>query len=61
MSDKQISRLNAKAMAASVSKEQLTEYIVKKYKKAAAKGLSREEYDELCAQLDATAAKGGQA
>lgn len=61
LTDKQISRLNAKAIAAGVSKEQLSEYIAKKYKKAAAKDLTREEYDELCKQLDAAVAKGGHA
>lgn len=59
LTDKQIARLNAKSMAAGVSKEQLAEHITKKYRKTDAKYLTREEYDELCAQLDAAAAKGG--
>lgn len=59
LSEKQIARMNAKAIDANVSKEQITDYIIKKYKKAEAKDLTREEYDELCAHLDAAAAKGG--
>jgi hypothetical protein len=61
LSEKQIARMNAKAIDANVSKEQITDYIIKKYKKAEAKDLTREEYDELCAHLDAAAAKGGTA
>lgn len=60
LTDKQISRLNAKSIAAGVSQEQLASHIAKKYKKSDPKQLTREEYDELCAQLDAAAAKGGQ-
>lgn len=60
LTDKQIARLNAKSIAAGVSQEQLASHIAKKYKKSDPKQLTREEYDELCAQLDAAAAKGGQ-
>jgi len=61
LTDKQIARLNAKAMDAGVSQEQLAAHIAKKYNKTDPKLLTREEYDELCAQLDAAAAKGGHA
>lgn len=61
LTDKQIARLNAKAIDAGVSQEQLAAHIAKKYNKTDPKLLTREEYDELCAQLDAAAAKGGHA
>lgn len=60
LTDKQIARLNAKAIDAGVSQEQLAAHIAKKYNKTDPKLLTRKEYDELCAQLDA-AAKGGHA
>lgn len=65
LSDAQLNRLYKKAEAAGMTKERTNARIVEKYKKQDPATLTRQEYDDICASLDAAAAQhnqqGGQA
>lgn len=60
LSDAQLNRLYKKAEAAGVSKERTNARIAEKYNKKDPATLTRQEYDDICASLDAAAAQQGQ-
>ena len=60
LSDAQLGRLYKKAEAAGMTKERTDARILEKYKKQDPATLSRQEYDEICASLDAAAAQHNQ-
>ena len=60
LSDAQMGRLYKKAEAAGMTKERTNARIVEKYQKQDPATLTRQEYDEICASLDAAAAQHGQ-
>lgn len=60
LSDAQLVRLWKKAEAAGVTKERALARIKEKYGKQDPATLSRQEYDDICASLDAAAAQQGQ-
>lgn len=65
LGDAQLNRLYKKAEAAGMTKERTNARIVEKYKKQDPATLTRQEYDDICASLDAAVAQhnqqGGQA
>lgn len=60
LSDAQLNRLYKKAEAAGMSKERTNARIAEKYRKQDPATLTRQEYDDICASLDAAAAQHGQ-
>lgn len=60
LSDAQLGRLYKKAEAAGMSKERTDARILEKYQKQDPAALTRQEYDEICASLDAAAAQHNQ-
>ena len=57
LSEAQLNRLYAKAEACGMSKSMTNKRIKDKYNKDNPAALTREQYDEICASLDASAAK----
>lgn len=60
LSAAQMERLYKKAAAAGMTKERTDARIMEKYEKKDPATLSRQEYEEICASLDASAAKRSQ-
>lgn len=60
LSEAQLNRLYKKAEAAGMAKLRVNSRIMEKYNKTDPATLTREEYEEICASLDAAAAKNQQ-
>lgn len=59
LSDKQLERMYLKGEDAGMAREQVNEAIANKYRKTDPTTLTRQEYDDICAELDRNKIPGG--